>query len=107
MKKVLTIATLIAVMLLLFETFSPVQAQIGLESRLLRVESEIIGLQSQISQLSAGRNGVSVPAPSTSVTSRRAIQSNDPQFDRLATLVIELRERIQTLEAKVAKLQGR
>ena len=90
--------------------FAPADAQIGLvESRLTRVESELIGIQSQLSQLSASspRGSVSVPSASVSPSPPRSGKFTDAQFDRLATLVIESRDRIKTLEEKVAKLEKR
>ncbi|HBB34927.1 MAG TPA: hypothetical protein DDZ80_06815 [Cyanobacteria bacterium UBA8803] len=92
------------------------QSSAVLESRISRLESENFQLRSQISriesQLSAlsGRSLPQSPTPNqpappvTPRTSRQAL-SSDPMFDRLATLVIELKERIQVLEQQVAELK--
>jgi uncharacterized protein YceH (UPF0502 family) len=83
---------------------SRAQAQVNLESRVIRLENELFAIQSQLSQLTAYR-----PAPRTSVPApaqpNRAVPNS--QFDRLATLVIELKERINKLEAQVQKLNSR
>jgi outer membrane protein TolC len=110
MKRLLVILGSVALMLLALQTFLPAQAQVGLvESRLARVESELAGIRSQLSQLSALRPspGVAVPAPRTALPPQRPTKFTDAQFDRLATLVIESRDRIEALEAKVAQLERR
>ncbi len=50
-------------------------------------------------------NGVSVPT--TRERFNPPVGASDPMFDRLATLVIELKERVQLLEAKVAQLEDK
>lgn len=106
MKRLLIIFAIATLILITTQFFVPANAQIGLvESRLSRVESELIGIQSQISQLSAPRGGVS--SPSFSPIPSRSGKFTDAQFDRLATLVIESRDRIKALEEKVAKLEKR
>lgn len=110
MKNILVLFGLSVLILIATQLFSPADAQIGLvESRLSRLETELVGIRSELNQLSASRPraGVSVPSPSVSPTPVRSSKFTDAQFDRLATLVIELRERIKTLEGKVTKLEGR
>ncbi len=108
--KTFVVVGIAALILIATQFFAPADAQIGLvESRLSRVETELVGIQSQLSQLSAERPraGVSVPSPSISPSPVRSLKYTDAQFDRLATLVIESRDRIKTLEDKVAKLEKR
>ena len=110
MKNFFVVVGVTALILIATQFFSPAEAQIGLvESRLSRVESELIGIQSQLSQLSLQRPraGASVPSPSVSPSPARSGKFTDAQFDRLATLVIESRDRIKALEDKVAKLEKR
>ena len=96
--------------LLIFTLSSRTVAQSSLlDSRVARLEADIFQLRNQINQLQAqsGRNNTrpNRPAPTTPrITNQR---SSDPMFDRLATLVIELKERIQVLEAQVAQLRRR
>ncbi len=88
------------------------QSTAFLETRVSRLESETIQLRSQLSriesqlaQLAGGRVPSNRPAPSIPSRSNRQVSSSDPLFDRLATLVIELKQRVQSLEAQVAELK--
>jgi len=103
-------------------TYVKAQTSIGLESRLARLESENLQLRSQISRIESqlgqlqGRTSSSTstfsttaPPPNTpSVPYRgsRSTLSADPMFQRLANLVIELKERVQAVEAQVAQFRG-
>lgn len=94
------------------------QASGLLESRIARIEAENFQLRSQLSRiesqlstlsgrplLSPQKPSPNSPAPQVSSrTNRRQMSSSDPMFERLATLVIELKERVQSLESQVAKL---
>lgn len=96
-----------------------------LESRIARLESENFQLRSQVNRIESqlaqltGQSTVprretpplpqkpnpnQSPSQSRSRTNRQPL-SSDPMFERLATLVIELKERVQTLEAQVAQLK--
>ncbi|WP_228061062.1 hypothetical protein [Coleofasciculus sp. LEGE 07092] len=92
------------------------QSTAAIESRLSRLEAENFQLRSQInrieSQLSSlsGRTSTqnrtpNLPVPPVSPRANRQILSSDPMFDRLATLIIELKERVQVLEEQVTELQ--
>lgn len=108
-----------AALLLLFvlPVFSPGAASSILESRVSRLEadnaqlrSQLSRLESQVSRLSglessnvrANQPRLSTPAPVP--PSPRQLPSNDPMFDRLATLVIELKERVVRLEKRLDEL---
>jgi uncharacterized protein YceH (UPF0502 family) len=92
--------------LLPLQSCSPAQAQAGLDSRVSRLETDFFGLQSRLSQIESRIPRSSVaPLPSNSVPeSRPRVVYADPQFDRLATLVIELKERVTHLEKRLAKI---
>lgn len=103
---------------LLQRSFTPVSASSALESRISRLESDNFQLRSQISRLEsevyrlAGTRSqperVNQPAPRiTSNPSSPSLSSlgDDPMFKRLATLVIELKERIVALETQVTQMR--
>ena len=106
MPKFLAIAVLLGLLVLPLQACSPAQAQAGLDSRVSRLETELVGIQTRLNQIEASRSrqGVSVPAPVLPSGDRRGGRqalSADPQFDRLAILVIELKERVTALEARL------
>ncbi|GAB4174528.1 MAG: hypothetical protein Fur006_04390 [Coleofasciculaceae cyanobacterium] len=96
-----------------------------LESRIARLESENFQLRSQLNRIESqlaqltGQSTASrretpslpqKPSPNPSASqsrsrTNRSALSSDPMFERLATLVIELKERVQTLEAQVAQMK--
>src|SRR4028118_1012252 len=101
----------------IFSSRTLAQSSAGLESRISRLESDNLQMRSQISNLESqlstlrGQSPSQIPSPSRPVAPpvpprpNRQVSSSDPMFDRLATLVIELRERIKALEAQVAELK--
>jgi outer membrane murein-binding lipoprotein Lpp len=84
-----------------------------IESRLNNLESDFNTLQSRVNRLESlltqGRQVPPIGTPSTSPQLPRT--RNLPQaerermFDRLATLVIELKQQVNKLEARVAQLE--
>jgi hypothetical protein len=94
----------------------PVFAQSGVDSRVSRLEAEITTLRGQLNQLQSqvnrlgNRSNSGVSAPRVEVSEPEYSAPNSipkSMFDRLATLVIELKERIDKLEARIAALEGR
>ncbi len=88
----------------------------ALESRLSRLENTVFSLRSQISSLEREvrslqrqqRNNQPPPAtPQASPNQRPSANiSDDPMFDRLATLAIELKQRLNKLENRVETLEN-
>ena len=93
------------------------QTSAGLDSRIARLEAANQQLRSQISRIESqlnqfqgrtpSRPNLSTPlrpptSPSVPYRGSTSALSSDPMFQRLATLVIELKERIQALEAKLS-----
>ncbi|MBR8834974.1 MAG: hypothetical protein DSM106950_13285 [Stigonema ocellatum SAG 48.90 = DSM 106950] len=82
------------------------------ESRLNSLEADFRSLESRLNQIEShlGQNG-SVPSPRTTLPlpqsqrSGRNVLPSDRMFDRLATLVIETRQDVNKLQARVAKLE--
>ncbi|MCT7949749.1 hypothetical protein NG798_08110 [Ancylothrix sp. C2] len=110
----LIITTLI--FLLLWQQRQPAIAQPGVDSRVSRLESEIASLRGQVSQLQSqvyrlsnradpGGTAPRVEAPEPQYSPPNYISKS--MFDRLATLVIELKERMDTIEQRVRVLEKR
>jgi hypothetical protein len=81
----------------------------SLESRVLSLQSELYRIESQINQLSSSNTipresprRIEVPLPPRST---RRIPSSDPMFARLSTLAIEQKQRLDRLEARIARLE--
>ncbi|MBI4780497.1 MAG: hypothetical protein HY785_04170 [Oscillatoriophycideae cyanobacterium NC_groundwater_1537_Pr4_S-0.65um_50_18] len=104
---------------LLYQQFEPqptiaqtnlAQSTTQLESRVSRLESENTTLRSQISQLQnsvsrLSRNtGVELPPAPISTSVSGSGLADDPVFKRLATLVIELKERVVAVEEELSSL---
>jgi hypothetical protein len=73
----------------------------GIESRLNRIEA-------QFNQFRSGSPGTpsSLPPPSINTGRNRTHLNREQMFDRLATLVIELKQQVNKLEARVSKLES-
>ncbi len=77
----------------------------NLDADLSRLESRINRIEAQLSQLSRGQSPVS-PAPSPINSGRKPPQlSREKMFDNLATLVVETKDRVNKLQARVSKLE--
>lgn len=91
----------------------PANASSQLESRLSSLEVDVNGIELRLNQIQAQlgqfrRSSPSVAPPLSAIQTRRNPQLNrDPMFDRLATLVIELKEQITELRTRVSKLESR
>lgn len=92
-----------------------VSSQQPVESRFYNLEADFNRLESRVSQIEArlGQtnrvpSGVAATPPSSSRSRRTEPQSErDKMFDRLATLVIELKQQVNQLEGRVGKLEKR
>lgn len=114
MKKIkpLGIIALILLLWLSWQSITPAQSTTQLESRLSRIElenttlrSRVGQLESQVSRLSSNAGiDFSQSAPTDRSTSAAPPLVNDPTFKRLATLVIELKERVVAVENQVAAI---
>ncbi len=97
---------------------SAVRASSDLGPRVSRLESEILNLRTQIYRLESQISSASRSSPQRSAPPPRAaapeeeprlyrpISPTDPMFDRLATLVIELKQQVSQLENRVSALEA-
>jgi outer membrane murein-binding lipoprotein Lpp len=83
------------------------QSVSSLAARVSRLETENFQLRSRLNRLESQLGQVNRFPPSSPSLNlpENPPAVTDPMFDRLATLVIELKERVQSLEAEVAQLK--
>ncbi|MGB3401932.1 MAG: hypothetical protein WBA77_04515 [Microcoleaceae cyanobacterium] len=98
-----------------FEVQSVEASNTQLEFRVRQLESQLSRLESQVNRLSltpsTNRPIIQVEPeenPENTIESlgRQSWVSGDPMFDRLATLVIELKQDIQDLKQRVQQLES-
>ncbi|WP_413161338.1 hypothetical protein ACL6C3_22615 [Capilliphycus salinus ALCB114379] len=107
----LSLAVLSAI--IIWQIFSPAQASTNsqLEFRIRRLEAQISQLRGEISSLrfqsSPPINPVEIaPGENIPPDPRSHLMSGDPMFDRLATLVIELKQDFQQLQERVDQIES-
>ncbi|MBD0346906.1 MAG: hypothetical protein ICV63_19180 [Coleofasciculus sp. Co-bin14] len=114
LKKIGIICLALIVTLTILSSRTLAQSSFALESRVSALEAENFQLRSQITRIESQLTGLSrqssssdpIRVPSQAPPrANQQVSSSDPMFKRLATLVIELKERIQALEAQVAELK--
>ena len=79
----------------------------NLEADLNRVESRLNQLESQLGKTRQSPSSRTTLTPRQSTRSRGNLSQQEPMFDRLATLVVELKQQVNKLEERVAKLESR
>ena len=86
---------------------SQTQSQINaLEVDLNGIESRLNRIEAQLNQLGRFAPPTATPPPSGSNSGRNTPLTRDQMFDRLATLVIELKQQVNKLETRVSKLES-
>lgn len=102
---ILTIAVLVV---LLLQNRSMAQGAANFQADINQLRLQVSQLQSQVAQL-AGRQSYPVPGtPSPNRAPRRPGDPTDAQIiDRLATLAIEAKDRLNALESRIARLEQR
>ena len=107
-RKITILGFALVLVIVVLQVFTPVQASSALETRVYRLESENFELRSRLGRLESQISGASVgQAVRPSPRSNRSAPSLDARFDRLATLVIELKEQVDGLQARLSKLEAR
>jgi BMFP domain-containing protein YqiC len=111
----LIILALFLIVVLWGEFFSKTALSQAIDARVGRLETQVQNLESRINQIES-QLGSSRQSPSTRVPVNPSLprsrgnvspQERDRMFDRLATLVIETRQDVNALQARVAKLEKR
>ncbi|NJO42780.1 MAG: hypothetical protein HC769_18185 [Cyanobacteria bacterium CRU_2_1] len=118
--KLLSLLALTLFLLLGWQLFTPAQDSSFLTSRVSRLETDNTTLRSRISRLEntvsrlSAEVGIDYPDPPSedisgdgSINVAPSVLAEDPTFQRLATLVIELKERVVAVETQIAELETR
>ncbi|MDX2242084.1 MAG: hypothetical protein NW224_15470 [Leptolyngbyaceae cyanobacterium bins.302] len=93
---------------LLIQGRSPAQVSVNLQADVTNLRSQVSQLRAEVAQLRAQRGGTRVPAAPAAPRRARSPELTDDQIvDRLAILAIEAKDRLNALESRVAKLEGR
>lgn len=100
---ILTIAVLVVLAL---QSQVAAQATVNLQADVNRLRQQVYQLQSQVSQLRRATGTSSTP-PAPRRNQRSPELTDQEMIDRLATLAIEAKDRLNALEARVARLEGR
>jgi outer membrane murein-binding lipoprotein Lpp len=117
MKKIRVLGIAVALAIIIWAgLFSNTASSQQIESRLNnlqadfnRVEARLNQIESRLNQTPRSSTSRTTLTPPQSTGSRRNISQSerDRMFDRLATLVIELKQQVNTLEQRVIKLESR
>ncbi len=98
-------------LLLMLTGCTTARASTQLESRLSNLEVDVSRLRNQMdrleSQLLRGNRLQAQPQLVFPRKPEKSISPTDAMFDRLATLVIELKERVNKLEVRLSKLEAK
>ncbi|MBW4454796.1 MAG: hypothetical protein KME55_19970 [Nostoc indistinguendum CM1-VF10] len=79
----------------------------NLEADFNRVESRLNQIESQLGQSRRSPSSRTTLTPRQPRGSRGNLSQQDPMFDRLATLVVELKQQVNKLEERVSNLETR
>lgn len=94
--------------LLLWQSGTSAQATFNLQNDITQLRSQVQQLQSEVNQLRRGNSSpLSNPTPSLPRPTRPSTLSDRQMIDRLATLAIEAKDRLNALESRVSKLEAR
>jgi hypothetical protein len=100
------IALPLLLLLLLLGLGWPAQADFGTDSRIAQLESRVRSLEAQLNRLESAIARPGAPRSTPNPTAPNPTAAPDPMFDRLATLVIEIKDDLHDIERRVAQLEG-
>ena len=112
LKRIILFCTLVLVVVIAWGSLTPeIASSQQIDSRLSNLEVDINALESRLSRIESQLDqlrGIRTPSPTTPAPGNRTNQTQlgrEQMFDRLATLVIELKQQVNKLEARVSKLE--
>lgn len=115
MKKIWALGVAVFVVIIIWGGFlsypalsQQVEARLyNLEANLNRVQVRLNQIESVLNRNRSPSSRLPVTLPQPQRNNRRNVSQQDAMFDRLATLVVELKQQVNKLEARVSKLESR
>jgi outer membrane murein-binding lipoprotein Lpp len=111
--KILTLAVVL-VLIIWGGLFSNTASSQQIESRLNNLQADFNRVESRLNQIESQLYQRQPSSTRTTLTPRQSTArgnlsqaERDKMFDRLATLVVELKQQVNTLEKRIAKLEAR
>ena len=109
-KTQLLLIIIILVIVILVKQINPVSASVEnrLRGEINRLQARVSRLESAVTNLRQGsNNNNNTPPlnPSPQIVDGEIIGRSDPLFERLSTLVIELKERVMDVEKRINQLE--
>lgn len=112
LKRITVFCTLVLLVVIVWGSLThEIASSQQIDSRLSNLEVDINALESRLSRIESQLDqlrGIRTPRPATPAPGNRTNQTQlgrEQMFDRLATLVIELKQQVNKLEARVSKLE--
>lgn len=112
LQRITLFCALVLVIVIVWGSLTPeIASSQQLDSRLSNLEVDINALESRLSRIESQLDqlrGIRTPRPTNPAPGNRTNQTQlgrEQMFDRLATLVIELKQQVNKLEARVSKLE--
>lgn len=105
--KVIFISATVAIAIFLtWQSYTPAQSVANLQADIYNLRSQVNQLQAQVVQLS-GQRSTARPSSGTPQRTQPGYPyiSDRDMLDRLATLAIEAKDRMNALEARVSRLE--
>jgi uncharacterized protein YceH (UPF0502 family) len=115
-KKIVPLCVALLAVIIAWGGLVPTIASSQEQSRINALEVDINGIESRLNRIESQLNqfrrfeSPGVPSPPSSPINpgrNRSQLNRDQMFDRLATLVVELKQQVNKLEVRVSKLESR
>ncbi|GBF80375.1 hypothetical protein [Aphanothece sacrum] len=112
-RKLLLITIIVLIIIIIIIQISPIYASDDniirgdinrLDARVSRLETAILDLRQQQSNSRIRESSIGTSPP---IIEGEAIGRSEPLFERLSTLVIELKERVMNLEKRMTQIEKR
>ncbi|HLO47254.1 MAG TPA: hypothetical protein VK211_02370 [Kamptonema sp.] len=106
--KIILLCIAVILVVIALPIFTPAQGSYQLEFRITQLESQISDLRGQINRLESQASGIRSQPPTTPGGTRTnpRMRSGDPMFDNLATMVIEIKQDVISMQQRLSQLES-